>query len=344
MIERVFLVTAFLMTVAQGNHASLPESGKDPVTMREARQQPKQTDRTPAAPQGERNKIRRLILKDGSYEDIREYVIKGDRVRFLSSERSEWEEMPSSLVDWPATEKYAGEAESARQSRLSQLSAEEAKERAEAEASSPTVAPGLRLPDSGGVFLLDVFQGVQELNQLHQNGADVKKNAAGNILRGVINPVGGSKQTVELPGPHAVVQSHVQEPTIYINIDSGAESDTNPTQEGSKSQFSIVRCEEKKGNRTVGTVNIAVYGKTTGRTDSLEVKTESVAGNWVKVMPAAPLPAGEYALVEMLGEKSFNTYVWDFGVNPAAPVNADARRGAPPESAQPPVLLKRKKP
>ena len=147
---------------------------------------------------------RRLILKDGSYQSVTKYEIKGERVHYFSAERGEWEDVPKSLIDWDATEKYEqGRLQGAPAPEAVELDKElEAEQKAE-EARSPHVAPGLRLPDDGGVFLLDTFQNEPQLSELQQSGGELNRNMKTNILRATINPLASAKQTIELPGEHA---------------------------------------------------------------------------------------------------------------------------------------------
>src|SRR6516165_5611097 len=128
---------------------------------------------TPDAPGLAHN--HRLILKDGSYQIVRQYQVVGDRVRYLSLERGVWEELPNDLVDWAATRKWeqnhsgpyqGAEAASPGMKEAEELDKEEAAERAEQKARMPEVAKGLELPDQDGVFVLDTYQGTPELVQL----------------------------------------------------------------------------------------------------------------------------------------------------------------------------------
>jgi hypothetical protein len=164
---------------------------------------------------------RRLILKDGSYQLVTKYEVKGDRVRYMSAERDDWEELPASLVDWPATEKFERDrAAGAAVPEAVQLDNEIEKESERAEAKLPQVAPGLRLPDDSGVFLLDNFQGEPQVVEVQQTAGDVNRGSKANILRGALNPITGIKQSVELEGAHAPVQAHVDFPSLYIKIDA----------------------------------------------------------------------------------------------------------------------------
>ncbi len=306
------------------------------------------------------DRAKRLMLKDGSYQSVSKYEIKGDRVRYLSAERGEWEELPKSLVDWPATEKYEKErAAGAPSPEAAELDKElEADQQAE-EARSPHVVPGLQLPEEGGVFLLDTYENRPELVPIDQRSGGVNKNTKGNILRAAVNPIASAHQTVEVPGKHAPVQSHVTVPALYVNIDRGEETEADAAISQAKKQdakqespvppidrFRIVRLTPKGDKRVVGDIKIAVYGKISQDAKFVPTTTQPMTGGWVKVTPRESLATGEYAVVEMLGKEGMNLYVWDFGVDPGAPANSVAFKADPSGTQLKPdaiELQKRKK-
>jgi hypothetical protein len=291
---------------------------------------------------------KRLIMKDGTYQTTTQWEIKGDRVRYYSAERYDWEELPKDLVDWAATDKYNSERAGTRDETIKEIAKEDEADEREA----PLVAPGLRLPNTGGVFLFDQFNRQPQLVELVQNGSELNKHMGRNILRAAINPLAlSSTQTIELKGEHARVQAHTGQPAIYLNIDTADNSQPEFTQKPDKDQqpnrYGIVRVEQKKDSRIVGKLNVAMYGKVSQKESWIPVTT-SPLGDWVKLTPSEPLPPGEYAVVELLDKKQINLFVWDFGVNPAAPENPSAWIPKQPEKSntgtnQSPVLEKRPK-
>lgn len=274
---------------------------------------------------GQAQVSKRLILKDGSYQSATKWEIKGDRVRYYSSERAEWEEMPESLVDWKATDAWEKDHDASKDEELEKVLKEnKADEEAEG-AVNPLVAPGVRLPDGGGVYLLDIFKNQPQLVELVQNSGEINKQTGRNILRATINPIASAKQSIELKDAHARVQAHTTTPEIYIDIDM----DTQSQPLDLANHFRIVRMQEKKGMRVLGNLKISMIGKVSQQQSFIAARAEKFSGDWVKVIPAEALPPGEYAVVEMLTPKEMNLYVWDFGVNPTAPENPTAWKPDP---------------
>jgi hypothetical protein len=292
---------------------------------------------------------KRLILKDGSYQLATKWEVKGDRVRYLSAERNDWEEVPKSMVDWDATDKYEKDrAAGAPPPEAIELDKELSAERQADEAKSPHVAPGLRLPDDGGVVLLDTFQNQPQLVDLQQNSGQINQDRKGNILRATINPMASARQPIELPGEHAKIQAHAALPAIYVNVeqsDLGADATSQLQQQAMPwDRFRIVRLQAKQGKRIVGDVKVAVYGKVSQEQKFVPTTASRLTGGWVKLTPSSELAPGEYAVAEMLGKEGMNLYIWDFGVNPSAAANAgalnpDASEATP--AAEQPKLQKR---
>ncbi|KAA6460128.1 hypothetical protein DYQ86_13830 [Acidobacteria bacterium AB60] len=284
----------------------------------------------------------RLILKDGSYQIVRKYEVVGDRVRYISVERSgEWEEMPNELVDWEATRKWArdhtqpaAEDPSEAMKEAETIDKEEAAERDEEAARMPEVAKGLELPDQDSVFALDTFEGTPELVELPPN--DLAVDAKSHHGLSTLNPLAGARAAIELPGAHAKVHLHVNEPEIYLSlnltdnaehvlshamtVDTGSAKDAVNRKHGAhsaQSGFAIVKVDERRAVRVVGSLKIGRDGSISQEEDVIPTKVEAMPGkHWLKLTPARSLSIGEYALVEILSPQDISNTVWDFRVDP----------------------------
>jgi hypothetical protein len=295
----------------------------------------------------------RLILKDGSYQVVTKYQKVGDRVRYFSAERGQWEELPENLVDWAATETYAKEHKPGAQpvaepatpvSPAIPEAAEIDKEEQHARARTPDVLPGLRLPDQDGVWALDTFHDQPELVALTQNSGGVNRETGHNVLRSALNPVGGIQQSVQIPGAESKIKLHVNDPALYVSItgvdDNEAEStavtvDTHGAASvkdkngfsSANSNYAIVRVRSnfKKDYRVVSGIKIGMAGKVSQTEDVIPTTVQVLPGNrWVKLTPQQALTIGDYALMEVLGPGEVNLSVWDFRIDPQGPDNKNA--------------------
>jgi hypothetical protein len=297
----------------------------------------------------------RLILKDGSYQAVNEYSVKGGVVHYRSAERNgAEEEVPARLVDWPATQAWdkagGGGGKAGLDPELAAMEADIASR-------TPEVAQNLRLPEQGSVLALDVYDGSNELAMLPQNAGDLNRNTAHNILKATVNPIASSHQLIQLKGTSAETQLHTGTPVIYVRIgdnlpeEAPADAfkvDTHgatgnaavPAGGAATSEYVIVRADVRTDVRVVGSFKITMLGKVSRQEDVMETTAEMMTGgHWLKLTPKQELLPGEYALMEVLNAKDVNLAVWDFGVHPDARGNRDVI--LPVEKKEPKGLQRR---
>lgn len=302
----------------------------------------------------------RLILKDGSYQIVMSYKMKGKIVSYVSAERGETEELPADLVDWDATHKWEqrhAADEGGDQAPTPAIDPELLKEEADRAALTPEVAPNLSLPEQDSVVALDYYRGTPELVPLVQTDGELNRTTGHNILKLSINPRAASHQIMQLKGVQSAVQMHVEAPAIYLRVgdDSGIRRGGTPltvdthgaggvktdSAGGSaNSGYVMVRADVRTDARVLASFNIGMLGgNVKQQEDVIETNTEVLpGGHWMKVTPKHPLDFGEYALMEVISDKEVNLGVWDFGVHPVAPENRDVMKPQPKR----PVTLERR--
>jgi hypothetical protein len=261
------------------------------------------------APLGQQRSVaKRLILTDGSYQVATEWKKIGDRVRYFSAERGEWEEVPVALVDWKATDEWNSEREKSAEEaskEMKQVTAEEVAARKDEQLNTPLVAPGWRLPAQGGVFLLEEAGGKPVLQKMEGNSIQVNGNEGKTLLKRSIIPIASQTETVELKGAAAKLRVHSKAPSFFLDV----ENDQGPI---AGDNFRIVRLEKKKNLRVLAKSKVGIEGVESVTEKFLLSRAEKFSGDWWKLIPLEDLTPGEYGIVSAVAGQ--DTVVWDFGV------------------------------
>jgi hypothetical protein len=280
---------------------------------------------TPAAPEGVPHG-KKLMLKDGSFQLVRNYEKNGERVRYFSVERGAWEEIPASMVDWDATKKAETADEKTSSALLEKVHIQETAAKAETPVdvdASLTVAPGVFLPDGEGMFALEG----KSIKRIEQAGAGVKTDKK-TVLKQVLSPIPivPSKQNVEIPGAKATVRLTSQVPEFYLRepapdpdhdsmvLRTGRQSESGP-------EVALVRAKVKGNKRFLESIRSMFGQQLSQDRDEIVIQRWEVAPDIYRFTLSAPLPPGEYALAEIL-QDGLNLYVWDFGVDAAPAAKA----------------------
>ena len=231
----------------------------------------------------------RLYLKDGDVQLVKEYKVDGDRVRFYSVERSDWEEVPLALVDLKRTEAEIKQNEEEHRETVKTEAAEEAAERAQRRELE-------RVPVDPGVYLVE-GDSIKTIAAAESKIVNNKRRSVLKVLSPV--PIISGKAVVELDGEHSSNLTSNDRPDFYIRLSKDE-------------RFGIVRLTAKKGVRVVETLTtIPVSKEVIEEQQTVETFRRQLADGLYKIWPTKPIEPGEYAVIEYT-EGKVNLQVWDF--------------------------------
>jgi hypothetical protein len=263
----------------------------------------------------------KLVLKDGTFQVVREYQKNGDRVRYFSMERGAWEEVPSSLVDWDATAKAASEAQKSSAVEVEKIHKQEEAKRMDNVTdidASLQVGGGVFLPEGEGMFVLE-GKSVRVLDQAGTRTKSSLLRTAGQVMV----PIVPGKKTIILPGAHATVRLRnitpeffLREPPFDPEVASQIQRSGRPGESGP--EVELIRVKVGRNAREIESIGTLFGEEMSVNRNSISIQQWEVAKNVYRFTLSEPLTPGEYVLAEMLPD-GLNLFVWDFGVDAAVP-------------------------
>jgi hypothetical protein len=252
------------------------------------------------APRGQK-----LVLKDGTFQLVREYKVEGDRVSYYSLDTHEWEEMPASLIDWDATKKEAASEEKKDAALLNAVDSREKAENAEVLNVDASIepAPGLFLPSDVGLFAFD-GNAITLVKQADMQSNLSKAKTIEKVLVPV--PVIPTRHVISINGVRAKLRFTNGQPEFYMR-----------TQDvGDEPEIDLVRAKVVKGVRQVENVD-ELMGEVGEKRKEVALQRWQIADNVYRYTISKPLEPGEYVLVESVPNDQYSIYLWDFGVDAA---------------------------
>jgi hypothetical protein len=242
----------------------------------------------------------KLCMKDGTFQIVSSYEVHGDRVRYFSVERGEWEEVPTDLVDFDATKRAVEETKAAHQKQLEETKEIEKERFYKPPDQGLEVAPGICLPGDDGIFTVEGKRLVRLPVSAGEAVTD-KKRAA--MVLAVPLPVVKARSLVLLEGPKATIRLNDPWPTFYVQ-----------SAEGLGTRLELVRLKPGKESRVLENVDTGrgKNAKASEERTMVSLERKQVAPNIYALKPFQPLEAGEYALGEVVDDK-LSLDVYDFG-------------------------------
>jgi hypothetical protein len=249
---------------------------------------------------------KKLCLTDGTFQIVRSYEKQGESVRYYSVERSSWEEIPATLVDWKATAQAEADDAKAQKDFAEKVKVrdtnEHAMEHLDVDASL-MVAPNTFLPPQVGMFVLagkDVVPLTKSTAKIRiDKGREIEKT-----LSGV--PFIPTRHFMELKGKRAVIRVPMGELEFYYRI---------PVDEV-EPDVELMRATQKGDVRLLETINTNIVGEKDEKRKTVTLLKWDVAKGVYRYTIVDPMEPGEYALTINLPD-GINYFVWDFGVDAA---------------------------
>jgi hypothetical protein len=235
----------------------------------------------------------KLYLKDGGYHMVREYHVVEDRIRYYSTERSDWEEIPVALVD-------VNKTESERKAIADLAKSDQKMENDEAKLDRELKRQIAAVPQDAGAYYIENDQ-AKTLTQADYKIVTDKKRQVLKYLSPV--PLIPGRASVVVQGARSQFVVTERRPQFFFRL-AKVES------------FGIVRLTPKKDARIVENISITpAINQNVEEQKEIPTFQQDVADQLYKVWPEKDLEPGEYALIEYT-QGEVELMIWDFAYYP----------------------------